>query len=780
MINGVSYQNSTTQSFNPLGYGQTISNGDIVSVSAATIAASCSSNITSITMFENIISSAGTITTVTETICQGQTAPPMIGTDQSGQVSGSLSYQWQISSDNVVYNNIALANSQNYTPTTILNTNTFYRRLTVSDTGTTTCSEPSNPIRIRIDNTIIASISVVQGGINKVASDTLNICIDDEIIFYATPTDVGYSYEFSVNNIAVQVRSSQSSFSTNNLLNNDDVRVEVFNGLASDTSACSDISEAFNIRTSPSPVVTLNSDATGGVFCDGDDILFTASSDFASSTYEFIINSTTYQSSSSNTFRPIGIVPPVSINNGDVVSVLVIGNPYSGASCSSIATISLTENIIFDPGIIGTTTDTICSGDLPSILTEQAGTVSASGAISYRWESSIDSITYNPIPFTNSSTYSPGALVQTTNFVRYTISELNGVICEEPSNILTINVVAPISGGTISPTNQSICNGETPLLLEVIGGASGMAITYQWQVSSDGVTFTNITTATSRDYQPPALLESQYYRRQTIGPGGLTSDCSALSSVTFIRVRDIDPGALDPNLNQTYCYGAIPPTLISSMTGGGIQMDATDDGAGTITYQWEMSVDNASWTSIASATNNFYNPPSLTQTTWFRRLARSSVSTDVFCQETTNSIRIEILPDLNAGFVLDDQSVCQIISAIDLPETLVLNASEAITNSVTVQWQRSDNQYRWSDISGQRSANLTFNLGDSWLPTMPVTYYRAVITYVGDPQPSNLEQTSIRFNNNGVGFSGGQNYSIVINGTEYEITSTAQRQRTDF
>ena len=773
MINGVSYQNSTTQLFDPLGYGQTIGNGDIVSVSAITVAASCSSNITSITMFENIISSAGTITTVTETICQGQTAPPMIGTDQSGQVSGSLSYQWQVSSDNIFYNNIAFANSQNYTPTSILNTNTFYRRLTVSDTGTNTCSEPSNPIRIRIDNTIIASISVVQGGINKVASDTLNICIDDEIIFYAAPTNVGYSYEFSVNNIAVQVRSSQSSFSTNNLLNNDDVRVEVFNGVVSDTSACSDISEAFNIITSPSPVVTLNSDATGGVFCEGDDILFTASSNFASSTYEFIINSTTYQSSSSNTFRPIGLVPPVSLNDGDIVSVQVIGNPYSGASCSSIATISLTENIIFDPGIIGTITDTICSGDLPSILTEQAGTVSASGAISYRWESSIDSISYNPIPFTNSSTYSPGALVQTTNFIRYTISELNGVICEEPSNILTINVVAPISGGTISPNNQSICNGETPLILEVIGGASGIAISYQWQVSSDGVSFTNITTATSRDYQPPALLESQYYRRQTIGPGGLTSDCSALSSVTFIRVRDIDPGALDPNVNQTYCYGAIPPSLISSMTVGGIQMDATDDGAGTITYQWEMSVDNASWTSISSATNNFYNPPSLTQTTWFRRLARSSVSTDVFCQETTNSIRIEILPDLNAGFVLDDQSICQIVSAIDLPETLVLNASEAITNSVTVQWQRSDNQYRWSDISEQRSANLTFNLGDSWLPTMPVTYYRAVITYVGDPQTSNLEQTSIRFDNNGVGFSGGQNYSIIINGTEYGITSTA-------
>ena len=72
-------------------------------------------------------------------------------------------------------------------------------------------------------------------------------------------------------------------------------------------------------------------------------------------------------------------------------------------------------------------------------------------------------------------------------------------------------------------------------------------------------------------------------------------------------------------------------------------------------------------------------------------------------------------------------------------ELKLLNAS------VTFQWQRSIDQLNWSDIPGQRSAALAFNLGDSWLPssTDPATYYRGVITYVGDPQPQAIEQTMI-------------------------------------
>ena len=118
--------------------------------------------------------------------------------------------------------------------------------------------------------------------------------------------------------------------------------------------------------------------------------------------------------------------------------------------------------------------------------------------------------------------------------------------------------------------------------------------------------------------------------------------------MTRIRVIDLDAGSLDPTQNQAYCFGAMPPSLVSSPAG-----DATSTN-GTITYQWQMSIDNANWTNIASATNNFYNPPSLIQTTWYRRIARSSIDAIDFCEDITNTIEIEILPDLNEGFVLDD------------------------------------------------------------------------------------------------------------------------------
>ena len=202
----------------------------------------------------------------------------------------------------------------------------------------------------------------------------------------------------------------------------------------------------------------------------------------------------------------------------------------------------------------------------------------------------------------------------------------------------------------------------------------------------------------------------------------------------------LDAGALDPSLNMSYCYGVDPPTIVSSITAG-IPDDASTS-LGTLTYQWESSTNGAAWATITSATNVSYDPPSLVQTTWFRRVARSTISSISFCEDVTDPVRIEILPSLNEGFVLDDQVICQIVGGGDLPNDLLLNGAEALTNSVTFQWQRSVDQLNWADIDGERASALTFNLGDPWLPssTDPATYYRGIITYVGDPQPQPTEQ----------------------------------------
>ena len=772
-LNGVLLQNGLNQSFDPTAYGQTIQNGDVIEVEALTGVASCSTAITSITITENVISSAGTITTASPTICSGDTAPPLLGTDQSGTVSGTLSYQWQVSTDNnVTYSDIVFATSQNYTPTTVLTSDTFFRRKTISSTGTTTCEKISNVIRIQVDISPVASLSAIQRSVTTVASGTLNICVGEEIIFSAAPVTSGFTYEFTIDGVVVQARSNLSTFTSSSLANNENVRVEVFSGAVTDTTACSDLSERFNIQTLPTPIATLISNVIADTFCTGEEVIFTAGSNLASNSFEFFINGTSYQNSTTNIFNPSTLVPAVLLNDNDIVRVEVTSNPYSFASCSTVASLTLTENIIVTAGTISNTSLTICSGDTPAVFTETT-VASATGTISYEWESGLDSVTFTAIPGSNSSTYTSGSLNQTTYFRRKAISTENGKACVEFSNVIEIRVIPPLAGGTITPANQTICSGQTPTILQVVGGSTGLAITYQWQESLDGILFTDIVTATSQDFTPPQLNTTRFYRRLVYAAGGgPPASCTEISSVTRIEVIDINPGALDPNQSVDYCYGATPPTIISSTTLG-VPDDATSS-AGTVTYRWQMRTDTTSWTYIASATNNFYNPPSLIESTRYRRIARATINAIDFCEETSNEIRIGILPDLNEGIVLGDDVICQIVSAFDLPANpLVLNGAETLTNSVTFQWQQSQDQYNWNDITGQQSETLTFNIGDSWLPTVPATYYRGIITYVGDPTPAALEQTVIEFVDEGNPIVGGQSYSIAVNGLTYTVVSSA-------
>ena len=56
--------------------------------------------------------------------------------------------------------------------------------------------------------------------------------------------------------------------------------------------------------------------------------------------------------------------------------------------------------------------------------------------------------------------------------------------------------------------------------------------------------------------------------------------------------------------------------------------------------------------------------------------------------------------------------------------------------------------------------------------TQPATYYRGVITYVGDPAPAAYEQTSIELIDEAGAFTGNLTYSIAINGNQYSVVSS--------
>ena len=83
--------------------------------------------------------------------------------------------------------------------------------------------------------------------------------------------------------------------------------------------------------------------------------------------------------------------------------------------------------------------------------------------------------------------------------------------------------------------------------------------------------------------------------------------------------------------NQSTCFGT-PPTVFS--------VSPVSGGDGTYSYTWEQSANSLTW-APADGTNslNIYSAPSLTQTTYYRRIVTSCVSSN-----TSNVISVTVVP----------------------------------------------------------------------------------------------------------------------------------------
>ncbi|MCG8411155.1 MAG: hypothetical protein MI739_07720, partial [Bacteroidales bacterium] len=79
-----------------------------------------------------------------------------------------------------------------------------------------------------------------------------------------------------------------------------------------------------------------------------------------------------------------------------------------------------------------------------------------------------------------------------------------------------LNTMVPLTGFLFNRISQGqdICTGMTPSIFEgsTLRGGTG-TYTYQWQNSTDGVSWSNITGATEPNYQAPSLTDTTYYRR---------------------------------------------------------------------------------------------------------------------------------------------------------------------------------------------------------------------------------------------------------------------------
>ncbi|MFM6511804.1 MAG: proprotein convertase P-domain-containing protein, partial [Microcystis panniformis] len=170
---------------------------------------------------------------------------------------------------------------------------------------------------------------------------------------------------------------------------------------------------------------------------------------------------------------------------------------------------------------------------------------------------------------------------KTASSGRLVVFGATGVFNTSPSGNLTIT-------GTVTENQTLTANNN-------LADADGLGtLNYQWQQSTDGTNWTNISGATNTTLSLGDNQVGKFIRVQVSysdGQGTVeTINSSATSAVT--NVNDVPTGSV--TLNGTAAKN-------QTLTANNNLADA--DGLGTLNYQWQQSTDGTNWTNISGATN---------------------------------------------------------------------------------------------------------------------------------------------------------------------------------
>ncbi|WP_435261488.1 PKD-like domain-containing protein [Tenacibaculum sp. nBUS_03] len=194
--------------------------------------------------------------------------------------------------------------------------------------------------------------------------------------------------------------------------------------------------------------------------------------------------------------------------------------------------------------------------------------------------------------------------------------------------------------GVASSLSTTTFTGTAPATIPNYSGstASTTDLVYQWQEQvtgsgpwndiTNGGIYSNATTSSLTLTNPLFGVSSNKYRLVVTSTKNVCA--SVFTSEVLLTINNVAGGAIAGN--QTICSGDNPNAFSES---------ATSIGSGTLSYQWESSIDGVSFNDISGATSNLYDPDILTQTTWYRRKT-ISVLNGVSCEAYSNELKVTV------------------------------------------------------------------------------------------------------------------------------------------
>ena len=321
----------------------------------------------------------------------------------------------------------------------------------------------------------------------------------------------------------------------------------------------------------------------------------------------------------------------------------------------------------------------------------------------------------------------PGATTIPSNAATLQIETVTVVVSTQPTD-QTVNETATatftcLGGVTMSPVGGNAASSSFDIEQFATpssgggGGAEGQSshepsVTYQWEKSDDGVSFTTIGGATSASYTTGGLTyavdNNDQYRCIINAIGASTPATTNAVTLTVQRTFSITSNPSNATANE----GGTATFAVTASTSSGVP-----------TYQWERSDDGgANWVNVGGATSASYTTPTLVYATDGADRYRCIVSLVGSAGSLTSNFAV-----LTVLRVISIQTQPQSQAVIE-GGTATFNIGATITSDViSYQWEKStDNGLNFNAISGANSS--TYTTPATTYPTTPSEQFRCVLT----------------------------------------------------
>jgi hypothetical protein len=276
--------------------------------------------------------------------------------------------------------------------------------------------------------------------------------------------------------------------------------------------------------------------------------------------------------------------------------------------------------------------------------------------------------------------------------------------CDSGDIILkNISVYGELTSGVISSPDSIICFNTQPGILHFSSPPSGADgdYHYQWQDSTVTSIWEILPFATSPVYQPDTLEVTHYYRVL------VSSDlCGGAVSTNSVKVF-VFPQNLTATIGdeQAICANEQPGILHS--------INPAISAPGLYNYQWYSSANQTTWLPVANAHDSIYQPPLLTQNTYYRL----KITTLNNCDSAISpAIKITVNPLPLAASILGEFNVCRnqhdVLYEVDpLTDGYLYSWSLKKNLGSFVTGQSTNKTYiKWGNVSGTDTLYLTQNI----------------------------------------------------------------------